>query len=108
VTQKKLNDIPTRNTSVGPSCVGSLLVIEISSVVTPCLIGAYWTITVAAEPGAIERAPAPLRIENGGSCLGWPTVTCKVALPVFLIVMLWRSVDPGTASKNKRGGDTAM
>ncbi len=49
-----------------------------------------------------------LRIENGGSCFGGPTLACRVPVPVSLIVKNSRSVVPGAVSKCKVWGDTTI
>ena len=73
--------------------------IEIESFVVPFAVGAYWTITIAFELAGIVAAPPLLRIENGGSCFGAPTLTCKTPLPVLRIVMLAVAVALGAARK---------
>jgi len=89
-------------------CFGSSLVIEIESLVVPFLVGAYWTTTTLLEFGAIVSAPPLVRIENGGSCFGAPTLTCKSPEPLLRIVKLAVAVEFGAALKCKVRGDTSI
>ena len=100
--------MPFSFTLIGFFCLGSSLVIEIESSVVPFAAGANWTTTVALELAGMVSAPALLRMENGGSLFGEPTLTCKVPLPVSRIVMLAVAVAPGAAWKFKVCGDTTM
>jgi hypothetical protein len=76
--------------------------------VVPFAVGAYWTITFSLELDGIVVAPPLLRIENGGSCFGAPTSTCKTPDPLLLMVMLAVAVEFGAALKCNVRGDTPI
>ena len=100
--------MPLSFTSIGFFCFGSSLVIEIEALVVPFAVGAYWTTTTLLERGGIVSAPPLLTIENGGSCFGAPTLTCKSPVPLLRIVKLAVAVEFGAALKCNVRRDTSI